>query len=35
MLTRRSTTLDLAGHLNKGETLSESVLRDVDLVLRF
>ena len=34
MLTRRSTTLDLAGHLNEGEALAESVLRDVDLMLR-
>lgn len=34
MLTRRSTTLDLAGHLNGGERLAESALRDVDLTLR-
>lgn len=34
MLTRRSTTLDLAGHLNSGKPLAESVLRDVDLMLR-
>ena len=33
MLTRRSTTLDLAGHLNRGGTLVQSALRDVDLTL--
>ena len=34
MLTRRSTTLDLAAHLNDGAPLAESALRDVDLTLR-
>lgn len=33
MLTRRSTTLDLAGHLNTGSALDESAFHDVSLVL--
>jgi ureidoglycolate lyase len=33
MLTRRSTTLDLAGHLKHGTALEQTLLRDVDLTL--
>lgn len=33
MLTRRSTTLDLAGHLNAGSALDESAFHAVSLVL--